>query len=39
MRRWQKSSSLGLATIYSAQIGLEMVQDILFGTPTPMRLT
>jgi carbon-monoxide dehydrogenase catalytic subunit len=24
-----------LATIYTAQIGLEMVQDILFGTPTP----
>ncbi len=31
----KKSLSLGLATIYTAQIGLEMVQDILFGTPTP----
>jgi carbon-monoxide dehydrogenase catalytic subunit len=26
---------LGLATIYTAQIGFEMVQDILYGTPTP----
>ncbi len=26
---------LGLSTIYTAQIGLEMVQDILFGTPEP----
>ncbi len=30
-----KALRLGLATIYNAQIGLEMVQDILFGTPTP----
>lgn len=30
-----KALRLGLATIYTAQIGLEMVQDILFGTPTP----
>jgi carbon-monoxide dehydrogenase catalytic subunit len=30
-----KALKLGLATIYNAQIGLEMVQDILFGTPTP----
>jgi len=30
-----KSLRLGLSTIYNAQIGLEMVQDILFGTPTP----
>jgi len=31
----KKSLRLGLATIYTAQIGLEMVQDILYGTPTP----
>jgi len=31
----KKALSLGLSTIYTAQIGLEMVQDILFGTPTP----
>lgn len=31
----KKAMRLGLATIYTAQIGLEMVQDILFGTPTP----
>lgn len=31
----KKALSLGLATIYTAQIGLEMAQDILFGTPTP----
>ncbi|WP_055668735.1 anaerobic carbon-monoxide dehydrogenase catalytic subunit [Desnuesiella massiliensis] len=31
----KKALSLGLATIYTAQIGLEMVQDILFGTPAP----
>ena len=31
----KKALSLGLATIYTAQIGLEMVQDILFGTPSP----
>jgi len=31
----KKALSLGLATIYTAQIGLEMVQDILFGTPMP----
>jgi carbon-monoxide dehydrogenase catalytic subunit len=31
----KKALSLGLATIYTAQIGLEMTQDILFGTPMP----
>ncbi|MBE6828864.1 MAG: anaerobic carbon-monoxide dehydrogenase catalytic subunit [Ruminococcaceae bacterium] len=31
----KKALRLGLATIYSAQIGLEMVQDILYGTPFP----
>lgn len=30
-----KALRLGLSTIYTAQIGLEMVQDILFGTPSP----
>jgi carbon-monoxide dehydrogenase catalytic subunit len=30
-----KALKLGLATIYNAQIGLEMCQDILFGTPMP----
>lgn len=30
-----KALKLGLSTIYTAQIGLEMVQDILFGTPMP----
>lgn len=30
-----KALRLGLATIYNTQIGLEMVQDILFGTPKP----
>ncbi|PJI09566.1 MULTISPECIES: anaerobic carbon-monoxide dehydrogenase catalytic subunit [Clostridium] len=30
-----KALKLGIATIYNTQIGLEMVQDILFGTPTP----
>lgn len=30
-----KALRLGLSTIYTAQIGLEMTQDILFGTPTP----
>lgn len=30
-----KALRLGLATIYNAQIGLEMVQDILYGTPFP----
>jgi carbon-monoxide dehydrogenase catalytic subunit len=30
-----KALRLGLATIYNAQIGLEMTQDILFGTPQP----
>jgi carbon-monoxide dehydrogenase, catalytic subunit len=30
-----KSLRLGIATIYNSQIGLEMVQDILFGTPKP----
>lgn len=31
----KKGLALGLATIYTAQIGLEMTQDILFGTPYP----
>lgn len=31
----KKALRLGLATIYNAQIGLEMTQDILFGTPKP----
>ncbi|MEN2776149.1 anaerobic carbon-monoxide dehydrogenase catalytic subunit [Acetivibrio clariflavus] len=31
----KKALRLGLATIYTAQIGLEMVQDILYGTPQP----
>jgi len=31
----KKALRLGIATIYGAQIGLEMVQDILFGTPYP----
>lgn len=31
----KKALRLGLATIYTAQIGLEMVQDILYGTPKP----
>ncbi len=31
----KKSLRLGVSTIYTAQIGLEMVQDILFGTPMP----
>ena len=31
----KKALRLGLSTIYTAQIGLEMVQDILFGTPYP----
>lgn len=31
----KKGLRLGVATIYGAQIGLEMVQDILFGTPMP----
>ncbi len=31
----KKALRLGLSTIYTAQIGLEMTQDILFGTPTP----
>ncbi len=30
-----KALRLGLATIYNSQIGLEMVQDIIFGTPVP----
>ncbi|WP_088228013.1 anaerobic carbon-monoxide dehydrogenase catalytic subunit [Desulfosporosinus sp. FKB] len=30
-----KALRLGLSTIYNSQIGLEMVQDILFGTPQP----
>lgn len=31
----KKALRLGLSTIYTAQIGLEMTQDILFGTPYP----
>lgn len=31
----KKALRLGIATIYTAQIPLEMVQDILFGTPMP----
>jgi len=31
----KKALRLGLSTIYTAQIGLEMAQDILFGTPYP----
>lgn len=31
----KKALRLGLSTIYTAQIGLEMTQDILFGTPSP----
>lgn len=31
----RKALRLGVATIYGAQLGLEMVQDILFGTPMP----
>ncbi|MGI6606709.1 MAG: anaerobic carbon-monoxide dehydrogenase catalytic subunit [Peptococcia bacterium] len=31
----RKALRLGVSTIYTAQIGLEMVQDILFGTPMP----
>ena len=31
----KKALRLGLSTIYTAQIGLEMTQDILFGTPKP----
>ncbi len=31
----KKALRLGVATIYNTQIGLEMVQDILFGTPMP----
>ncbi|MFO7152273.1 MAG: anaerobic carbon-monoxide dehydrogenase catalytic subunit [Bacillota bacterium] len=31
----KKALRLGLATIYTAQIGLEMAQDILYGTPKP----
>jgi len=30
-----KALRLGLSTIYNSQIGLEMVQDIIFGTPMP----
>jgi len=30
-----KALRLGIATIYNSQIGLEMTQDILFGTPMP----
>ncbi|WP_408956370.1 anaerobic carbon-monoxide dehydrogenase catalytic subunit [Natroniella sp. ANB-PHB2] len=31
----RKALRAGIATIYGAQLGLEMVQDILFGTPMP----
>lgn len=31
----KKAMRLGLSTIYTAQIGLEMVQDILYKTPKP----
>lgn len=31
----KKAMRLGIATIYTSQIGLEMVQDILYGTPQP----
>lgn len=31
----KKALRLGIACIYGAQIGLEIGQDILFGTPTP----
>ncbi|MFZ5590865.1 MAG: anaerobic carbon-monoxide dehydrogenase catalytic subunit [Bacillota bacterium] len=31
----KKALRLGIATIYGSQIGLEMVQDLLFGTPSP----
>jgi len=31
----KKALRLGLSTIYTAQISLEMTQDILFGTPMP----
>ncbi|HHY41519.1 MAG TPA: anaerobic carbon-monoxide dehydrogenase catalytic subunit [Thermoanaerobacterales bacterium] len=31
----KKAMRLGLSTIYTAQIGLEMVQDILYKTPMP----
>ncbi len=31
----KKAMRLGIATIYTSQIGLEMVQDILYGTPMP----
>lgn len=34
-----KALRLGIATIYNTQIGLEMVQDILFGTPMPHEVT
>lgn len=35
----KKALRLGLSTIYNAQIGLEMTQDILFGTPKPHEVT
>lgn len=31
----KKAMRLGISTIYTAQIGLEMVQDILYKTPKP----
>jgi len=31
----KKALRLSIATIYTAQIGLELVQDILYGTPMP----
>ncbi len=33
-----KALRTGIATIYGAQLGLEWVQDILFGTPMPHEL-
>ncbi|PKM81438.1 MAG: carbon-monoxide dehydrogenase catalytic subunit [Firmicutes bacterium HGW-Firmicutes-14] len=31
----RKAMCLGISTVYGAQVGLEMVQDILLGTPEP----
>ncbi|KXS45135.1 MULTISPECIES: anaerobic carbon-monoxide dehydrogenase catalytic subunit [unclassified Candidatus Frackibacter] len=31
----KKALRLGIATIYGAQLGLNLVQDMLFGTPAP----
>ncbi|MCS3922256.1 carbon-monoxide dehydrogenase catalytic subunit [Methanococcus voltae PS] len=33
-----KAMRLGISCIYGAQIGLEMVQDILYGTPMPHKV-